>query len=93
MVGVAAVVRKHGNAIESAAIGITGVGGTAYRATAVENALRGKQASAIADASRYAADGIEALGDTFASPDYRLHLATVFTRRALEVALGRTRGK
>jgi len=91
--GVAAVVRKHGNAIESAAIGITGVGGTAYRATPVENALRGKPTTAIADASRHAADGIEALGDTFASPDYRLHLATVFTRRALETALGRARGK
>lgn len=93
VVGVAAVVRKHGNAIESAAIGITGVSGTPYRATAVETALRGKPASTITDASRHAADGIEALGDTFASPDYRRHLATVFTRRALETALGRARGK
>jgi aerobic carbon-monoxide dehydrogenase medium subunit len=93
VVGVAAVVRKRGNAIESAAIGITGVGGTAYRATAVENALRGKPTTGIADASRLAADGVEALGDTFASPDYRRHLATVFTRRALETALRRARGK
>ncbi|MFI5107533.1 MAG: FAD binding domain-containing protein [Terriglobales bacterium] len=93
VVGVAAVVRKQGNTIESVAIGITGVSGMPYRATAVENALRGKPATAIADASRHAADGIEALGDTFASPDYRRHLATVFTRRALETALGRTHGK
>jgi carbon-monoxide dehydrogenase medium subunit len=87
------VVRKRGNTIESASIGITGVSGTPYRATAVENALRGKPVSAIAEASRHAAEGIEALGDTFASPDYRRHLATVFTRRALEAALGQARGK
>ncbi len=93
VVGVAALVRKRGNTIESASIGITGVGGTPYRATAVEKALRGHSVSAIADASRHAADSIEALGDTFASPDYRRHLATVFTRRALETALGRARGK
>jgi carbon-monoxide dehydrogenase medium subunit len=93
VVGVAAVVTKRGNNIESAAIGITGVGETAYRATGVENALRGKPVSAIPDASRHAADGIEALGDTFASPDYRRHLTTVFTRRALEKALDRVRGK
>jgi carbon-monoxide dehydrogenase medium subunit len=93
VVGVAVVVRKRGNTIESASIGITGVSGTPYRATAVENALRGKPVSAIAEASRHAAEGIEALGDTFASPDYRRHLATVFTRRALEAALGQARGK
>jgi carbon-monoxide dehydrogenase medium subunit len=93
VVGVAAVVSKRGNTIEAASIGITGVSGSPYRATAVENALRGMPVSAIADASRHAADGIEALGDTFASSDYRRHLATIFTRRALEAALGRARGK
>jgi aerobic carbon-monoxide dehydrogenase medium subunit len=93
VVGVAAVVKKRGNTIESASIGITGVGGTPYRATEVENALRGQSVSAIADASRHAADGIEAIGDSFAAPDYRRHLAAVFTRRALETAVGRPRGK
>jgi carbon-monoxide dehydrogenase medium subunit len=93
VVGVAVVAKKHGNTIESASIGITGVAGTAYRATPVENALSGQPVGAIAEASRRAADGIEAIGDSFASPDYRRHLATVFTRRALEAALGRTRGK
>jgi carbon-monoxide dehydrogenase medium subunit len=93
VVGVAAVVRKRGNTIDWGSVGITGVGEIAYRATAVENALKGQPVSAIADAARYAADGIEALGDTFASPDYRRHLATVFTRRALEAAVGRTRAK
>lgn len=93
VVGVAALVKRQGNTIESAAIGITGVSGTPYRAAEVENALRGKPVGAVAQASRHAADGIEALGDTFASPDYRRHLTTVFTRRALEAALGRAKGK
>jgi len=93
VVGVAAVVKKQGNTIEGAAVGITGVSETPYRAMAVEDSLRGKPVSAIADASLHAADAIEGIGDTFASPDYRRHLATVFTRRALETALERTRGK
>ncbi len=93
VVGVAAVVKKRGNTIESAAVGITGVGGMAYRASTVEDALRGKPASAVSEAAKHAADGIEGLGDSFASADYRRHLATVFTRRALETALGRTRAK
>jgi carbon-monoxide dehydrogenase medium subunit len=93
VVGVAAIVRKQGNAIESATIGITGVSGTPYRATAVEQALRGRPVGAISDASRHGADDIEAMGDTFASAEYRRHLATVFTRRALETALARMRGK
>jgi CO/xanthine dehydrogenase FAD-binding subunit len=33
------------------------------------------------------------MGDSFASPDYRRHLAMVFTRRALETALEGARGK
>ena len=93
VVGVAAVVRKRGNSIDSAAIGVTGVGATPYRATAAEEALRGQPASAIAEASRLAGDVIDALGDTFASPEYRRHLAAVFTRRALQTALGGMRGK
>lgn len=93
VVGVAAVVTKRGNNIESVAIGITGVGESAYRATGVENALRGKPVSAISEASKHAADAIEAIGDTFASAEYRRHLATVFTRRALESALAQMRAK
>ena len=80
------VVRKKGAGIENAAIGITGVGPSAYRATAVEQALR---AASIAEAARHAADGIEPLSDSFASGEYRQHLAAVYARRALESALNR----
>jgi carbon-monoxide dehydrogenase medium subunit len=53
--------------------------------------LRGKPANAIAEASKHAADNIEALGDNYASADYRRHLAQVYTRRALQEALSAKR--
>jgi carbon-monoxide dehydrogenase medium subunit len=87
VVGVAAVVKLRGGNIESAAIGITGVGVNAYRAAAVESVLRGKPFSAIAKAAEKAAGKVEALSDTYASAEYRRHLAQVFTRRALEAAV------
>jgi carbon-monoxide dehydrogenase medium subunit len=74
----------------AARVGITGVAGRAYRAAAVEAALRGKfSASLVPGASAKAAQGVEALGDIHASSEYRAHLAGVLTRRALEKALGR----
>jgi carbon-monoxide dehydrogenase medium subunit len=88
VVGVAAVVQKHGAAIDSVAVGITGVGQSAYRASAVERALRGNSLSDIKEASKHAADGIEALGDHFASAEFRKHLACVYTQRALLAAAG-----
>ncbi len=93
VVGVAVLLKTAGVKIENAAIGITGLSQNAYRATAVEQALRGKTAEAIATAAEHAADGAEPMGDTYASRDYRQHLARVMTRRALEQALGRKRGK
>jgi len=93
VVGIAVVVNSSGGRIENAAIGITGLSQNAYRATAVEQALRGQATDAIASAAEHAAEGADPVGDTYASPDYRQHLARVMTRRALEEALGRKRGK
>jgi carbon-monoxide dehydrogenase medium subunit len=87
VVGIAVRVKKVGGSILSAAVGITGVGEVAYRAAAVENALRGKPSSAIAEAAAHAADGVEALADNFASANYRKHLAAVMTARALQQAV------
>ena len=87
LAGVAVVV-GNGGAVR---VGITGVGSKAYRASAVESALRGQAAptaETIARASRHAADGVEALGDIHASPEFRVHLAEVNTRRALTRAFG-----
>jgi carbon-monoxide dehydrogenase medium subunit len=86
VVGVAVRLKMSGAKIDNAAVGITGVSQIAYRATAVENALRGKSAGAIKDASLQAAQDAEVLGDTYASAEYRQHLVTVMTRRALQEA-------
>jgi len=92
VVGVAArVVRDESGALAQVSVGITGVGAKAYRATAVENALRGKRPSPkrLLEACAHAADGVETTGDVYASGEYRRHLATVYTRRALEKAIER----
>jgi len=73
-------------------VGITGVAAKAYRATGVEHALAGQRtpsAAAIAAAAAHAADGVSALGDIHASPEFRAHLAEVNTRRAIERAIAR----
>jgi len=94
--GVAAVVRLDGGGkVADAAVGVTGVGAKAFRATGVENALRGARCGEkeIAAAAGHAAAGIEVLGDLHASSDYRKEMATVYARRALTRAAARAAGK
>jgi aerobic carbon-monoxide dehydrogenase medium subunit len=87
VVGVAVLVSGSSGKTDTVAVGITGVAEHAYRATAVENALRGKSAAAIKDASPHVADDVEVLGDYYASAEYRKHMAGIYTRRALEQAI------
>ncbi len=96
VVGVAArVTLGEKGSVERAAVGITGIGSKAYRATAVEDVLVGKSPSAkrLEEAAAHAADGVEANADLYASAEYRAHLARIYTRRALECALERAGGK
>jgi aerobic carbon-monoxide dehydrogenase medium subunit len=87
MVGVCAMVKKAGDgSIEDVRIGLTNMGSTPLRASAAEDALRGKGADAIAAAAEQAAEGTDPPGDLNATPDYKRHLARVLTRRALEEA-------
>ena len=65
-------------------VGITHAGPTAVRAHAVEEALR--SGATPAEAAERASDGLHPSGDVHASPEFRLHLAQVLTRRALEQA-------
>jgi len=83
-------VGRSGRTISSARIGITGVGEVAYRATAVEKALVDSDGSAeaIAAAAAHAADGQTVASDIHADAAYRTQMAAVFTRRAIEGALG-----
>jgi aerobic carbon-monoxide dehydrogenase medium subunit len=92
LAGVAAQVRlDSGNTIQHVAVGITGVGNIAFRATATENALHGQAATAetIARAAEQATQGVEAMADIHASAEYRLHLARVYTKRAVQQAVER----
>lgn len=91
VVGVAVSLTLADNgSCETAGVGITGVASKAYRATAVEQALIGKELSAanIAAAASHATDGVDANSDLYASEEYRRHLATVHTRRAIQQAIG-----
>jgi carbon-monoxide dehydrogenase medium subunit len=91
MVGVVALVKKAGDgSCEDVRIGLTHMGSTPLRATAVESALRGQglDAQSIANAAKQAAEGTDPPGDLNATPDYKRHLAQVLTRRALEQAAG-----
>jgi aerobic carbon-monoxide dehydrogenase medium subunit len=92
IVGAAAVITLDGNGVcQKAGVGLNGVTGTPVAAVGVEQALVGKRINdqSIQEASAKAADGLEPLGDIFASAAYRTHLARVFTKRALSRASGR----
>jgi len=96
IVGVAArLTLGKGGKIEDVSVGVTGLGPKAFRAEAVEKALRGKKASdkIFADAARFAAQGVEPLSDLHASADYRREMASVYTGRALKRAFARAQGK
>jgi carbon-monoxide dehydrogenase medium subunit len=90
IVGVAAAVRTEGDAIAEAAVALTNMGPTAVRANAVEAALVGQPATdeTVRAAAEQAVEGTHPVTDTNGDVDYRRHLATVLTRRAVLAALG-----
>jgi carbon-monoxide dehydrogenase medium subunit len=90
IVAVAATVRVDGGTIAEARIGLTNMGSTPLRATAVEQALVGRTATdaAVREACAAAADGTNPPSDLNGDADYRRHLATVLTRRAVLAAAG-----
>ena len=91
--GAAALIELDGSgALSKVAIGITGVGSHAFRAAKTEAELKGKKPSpeVLKKACEQASDGVTALEDIHASADYRLDMARVFARRALEAAIART---
>jgi aerobic carbon-monoxide dehydrogenase medium subunit len=88
-VGVAAVVESSNGSIASARIGFTNMGMTPLRATAVEQALAGAARDDVVSATANADEGTDPPADTFATADFRRHLARVLTARAVEEALSR----
>jgi len=84
IVAVAAAVRVDGGSIAEARVGLTNMGNTPVRATAVEEALVGAAATedGVRDAASTAADGTNPPADLNGDGDCRKHLATGLTRRA-----------
>jgi carbon-monoxide dehydrogenase medium subunit len=90
VVGVAAALTLNGGTIASARIAVTGIGDAAFRASGVETALQGVNASdadAVRAACAGAARGVAARSDTFASAGYRSAMADVFAARAVAKAV------
>lgn len=89
IVGIAVCLQTDGDTCTDIGIGVTGLAGTPFRATAVEGRIKGKAltADAIAAAAAMVTDGVEALDDIHASADFRAHLARLNTARAIQDAL------
>ena len=90
IVAVAAAVKTDGGTISEARIGLVNMGSTALRATATEQALVGQPATddGVRAACDQAAEGTNPPSDLNGDADYRKHLATVLTRRAVLAAAG-----
>jgi aerobic carbon-monoxide dehydrogenase medium subunit len=91
VVGVAAMIRVKDGKCADVRVAIGGVTAVAVRAKSAERALAGqaptaanieKAAAAIADALK------DPIGDSYASGEFRVHLATVMTKRALTQVAG-----
>jgi aerobic carbon-monoxide dehydrogenase medium subunit len=85
-VGAAAIVERSNGGISRAAVALTNMGATPVRARAVERAIA--DGAGIDEAAPLAGEGRNPPSDQAASAEFRLHLAGVLTRRALEQAAG-----
>ncbi len=91
IVGIAVRVRKQGDKVTMARIGVTGLSNRAFRAREAEKALEGRTGTPaeIQAVAALVGQGVDANSDLHASAEYRLHLAAVYAARALATALGR----
>lgn len=90
IVAVAAAVRVENGTFAEARVGLTNMAATPVRATAVEQALVGQPATAeaVRSAAAHAAEGTHPTSDANSDADFRRHLATVLTSRAVLAAAG-----
>jgi len=94
MVGVAARLRLDSGTVTDARIGVTGVADTPFRLSAVENALEGESVDGdiVEEAggrAEKAVDPSELRGDPQSSGEYRAHLLSVYTEKAVTAAFNR----
>jgi len=85
IVAVAAAVKSNGSTISEAKIGLTNMGNTPVRARGTEAGLAGAELTedGVRAACDRAAEGTNPPSDLNGDADYRRHLATVITRRAV----------
>jgi carbon-monoxide dehydrogenase medium subunit len=89
IVGAAAAVRRENGAIAEARVALVNVGPTPVRASAVESALAGAaDVTAVRAAAAHAGEGTSPPSDLSGSAEYRRHLASVLTARAVAAAAG-----
>lgn len=87
----ALIVRQASGSCAAARIAIGGLGSTPVRAGATEQGLQGKVLTPenIAAAAAKAADETDPGEDGYANAEYKRHVATVYTRKAIEQAVQR----
>ena len=84
------MVTKNNGSCENVRVAFAGVSATPFRDKNIEQALEGQSPDLenIEAATENAASEVDVLGDHFASPEYRQHLAKVFANRALKAVTG-----
>ncbi len=87
----ALIVRQRSGTCTASRIAIGGLGAGPIRAIATELELQGKPLTTqmIAAAAAKAAEETDPLDDSYASADYKRHVATVYARKAIETAVER----
>lgn len=95
IVGIAVWLRVEKGRCEDIGVGVTSLDAKPFRAHAVEDRLRGNKLTPklIEESASHVADGAEPLEDLHASPQFRAHLARVYTARAIQEAAKRTSGR
>jgi aerobic carbon-monoxide dehydrogenase medium subunit len=90
----ALITRQQSGSCASARVAMGGLGSVPIRAVATEIELQGKALTShvVAAAVAKAADQTDPDGDSYASGDYKRHMATVLARRAIESAAQRAAG-
>ncbi len=94
--GVAAqVTLDKSGVLKTVGIGLTAVGPTALRAKKAEDSILGEKpsASVIRKAAELAASEARPMSDLRGSPEYKREIVMVLTRRVLQIATQRARGK
>jgi aerobic carbon-monoxide dehydrogenase medium subunit len=93
LIGVAALVRREASeTIREVRVALTGVGTRTMRARGTEQALTGKNAdeTTVAEAATRVVEGLEPRADAQGSVEYKTHLAVVYARRAISLAIERS---